>query len=435
MPTAVRAVHGLRLYGWAFTGFLIPMVVGNVTGGAWADRAGPAAPFLATLGIFAVGLGLAGKATVMPVFVAGRAVQGFAAGALVVALYVLIVRAYDEQLRPRAFALVSAAWVLPGLLGPADRGRGHGASGVALGVLGPAPARGARGMLVRPALRSPQSAPASRAMTIATPAGTRTCLAVRLAVGVALVQWAGQQLRWLSVVPAATGVLLAGPALGRLLPLGTPRLRPGLPAAIGFRDLLAGIFFGAEAFLPLTLSTTHGLSPTLAGLPLTFGALGWFVGSWVQGHWGQRSRYPLVRAGFVLVAVGVGGQSLLAVPGWPASVAVLDWVVAGAGMVVALGTISVLMLELSAESEQGRTRPRCRSPTWCWPPPASGQQVRSRGVSVPPRSPTGAQSVRRWRGRPRPGCGRRLGRSGRRPGSRLTAPGSRLTTAPGPARG
>src|SRR5659263_265832 len=107
--------------------------------------------------------------------------------------------------------------------------------------------------------------------------------------------------------------------MGRVLPLGTPRLRPGLPAAIGFRDLLAGIFFGAEAFLPLTLSTTHGLSPTLAGLPLTFGALGWFVGSWVQGHWGQRSRYPLVRAGFVLVAVGVGGQSLLAVPGWPAS--------------------------------------------------------------------------------------------------------------------
>ena len=292
---------------------------------------------------------------------------------------------------------MSAAWVLPGLLGPADRGRGHGASGVALGVLGPAPARGAGGLLVRPALRSPQSAPASRATTIATPAGARTWPAVRLAVGVALVQWAGQQLRWLSVVPAVTGVLLAGPALGRLLPFGTPRLRPGLPEAIGFRDLLAGTFFGAEAFLPLTLSTTHGLSPTLAGLPLTFGALGWFVGSWVQGHWGQRSRYPLVRAGFVLVAVGVGGQSLLAVPGWPASVAVLDWVVAGAGMVVALGTISVLMLELSAESEQGRTRPRCRSPTWCWPPPASGQQVRSRGVSVPPRSPTGAQSVRRWR--------------------------------------
>lgn len=100
MPTAVRAVHGLRLYGWAFTGFLIPMVVGNVTGGAWADRAGPAAPFLATLGIFAVGLGLAGKATVMPVFVAGRAVQGFAAGALVVALYVLIVRRMTSSFAP-----------------------------------------------------------------------------------------------------------------------------------------------------------------------------------------------------------------------------------------------------------------------------------------------------------------------------------------------
>lgn len=73
----------------------------------------------------------------------------------------------------------------------------------------------------------------------------------------------------------------------------------------------------------------------------------------MQGHWGQRSRYPLVRAGFVLVAGGVGGLGLLAVPGWPASAAVVDWVVAGAGMGLALGTISVLMLELSAESEQG----------------------------------------------------------------------------------
>jgi len=44
-------------------------------------------------------------------------------------------------------------------------------------------------LLVRPALRSPQSALASRATTIATPAGARTWPAVRLAVGVALVQW------------------------------------------------------------------------------------------------------------------------------------------------------------------------------------------------------------------------------------------------------
>ena len=330
---------------------------------------------------------------------------------------------------------MSAAWVLPGLLGPADRGRGHGASGVALGVLGPAPARGAGGLLVRPALRSPQSAPASRATTIATPAGARTWPAVRLAVGVALVQWAGQQLRWLSVVPAVTGVLLAGPALGRLLPFGTPRLRPGLPAAIGFRDLLAGTFFGAEAFLPLTLSTTHGLSPTLAGLPLTFGALGWFVGSWVQGHWGQRSRYPLVRAGLVLVAVGVGSAASRCSP-----------------------------------YRVGRRRWRCstgwwpapgwwwrwgRSPCSCWSCPLSpskgelgraadhrrGRQhglyrCRRRGVGRRRRQDSrcgrGGYRCHRGRrpgrsrydggaGRPRPGCGRRLGRSGRRPGSRPAA--------------
>jgi MFS family permease len=49
---------------------------------------------------------------------AGRAIFGLGAGLLVVSLYVVIGRAYPERMRPRVFSWISAAWVLPSLLGP-----------------------------------------------------------------------------------------------------------------------------------------------------------------------------------------------------------------------------------------------------------------------------------------------------------------------------
>ena len=58
----------------------------------------------------------------MAVFVLARALQGLGAGAVIVALYVVVGRAYDEQVRPRVFALMSSAWVLPSIVGPALAG-------------------------------------------------------------------------------------------------------------------------------------------------------------------------------------------------------------------------------------------------------------------------------------------------------------------------
>ena len=45
-------------------------------------------------------------------------VQGFGAGAVPSIGYVAIGRSYPEALRPRMFAVLSSAWVIPGLLGP-----------------------------------------------------------------------------------------------------------------------------------------------------------------------------------------------------------------------------------------------------------------------------------------------------------------------------
>jgi MFS family permease len=74
---------------------------------------------LAGLALFAVGLVVGGTAPNMPVLVAGRAVQGLGAGVVPAVAYVAISRCYPEECRPRMFAVLSTAWVVPGLIGPA----------------------------------------------------------------------------------------------------------------------------------------------------------------------------------------------------------------------------------------------------------------------------------------------------------------------------
>jgi len=169
-----------------------------------------------------------------------------------------------------------------------------------------------------------------------------------------LLQYAGQDLRLASVLLAAAGAALVVPAVRHLLPAGTLALARGLPAVVGFRGLASGSFFGAEAFLPLALSTVHGYSPVQAGVPLTVGALGWSAGSWWQGRHRGVARSRLVRVGFGFICCGIAALSLLAVPGLPGWVALPGWTLAGAGMGLAMPAISVLLLELSPNAEQGR---------------------------------------------------------------------------------
>ena len=47
-----------------------------------------------------------------------RGVQGIGAGVIPTVAYVSIGRAFPEAQRPRIFAWLSTAWVVPGLIGP-----------------------------------------------------------------------------------------------------------------------------------------------------------------------------------------------------------------------------------------------------------------------------------------------------------------------------
>jgi MFS family permease len=101
---------------------MLTNLVGITFAGQQSDHGSPAIAFALGLAAFGAGLVVSGAAPTMAVVVAGRAVQGFGAGCISTVAYVVIARAYDESVRPRMFAVMSTAWVLPGVIGPALAG-------------------------------------------------------------------------------------------------------------------------------------------------------------------------------------------------------------------------------------------------------------------------------------------------------------------------
>ena len=162
----------------------------------------------------------------------------------------------------------------------------------------------------------------------------------------------------LVVAAAVLGSVVMLTGLTRLMPAGVFRLARGLPALVVYRTAVDAAFFGSEAFLTLMLVEHRGLSPALAGLALTCGALGWFSGSWSQGHWpgGGPDRYRLLVIGGLLIGLALTALTLTPLGGVPVVVVAAPiWAVVGLGMGWAMSCSSVLLLRLSPAGQSGRS--------------------------------------------------------------------------------
>ncbi|MER6977078.1 MFS transporter, partial [Streptomyces carpinensis] len=274
MPVAARELHGVSLYAFAFSGYFTTSLFGMVLAGQWSDRRGPLGALTAGIGAFAAGLLLAGTAATMWVFIAGRAVQGLGGGLVIVALYVVVGRAYPERLRPAIMAAFAAAWVVPSIVGPLASGAVTEHLGwrwvfIGIPVLVVFPLA-----MALPQIRQQASGPVGEGTDEGVEQSfdlRRTRLALGISFGAGLLQYAAQDLRWTSLIPGAAGVALLVPAVRGLLPRGTYRAARGLPSVVLLRGVAAGSFIAAESFVPLMLVTQRGLSPTLAGFSLAAG--------------------------------------------------------------------------------------------------------------------------------------------------------------------
>ncbi|OWA03391.1 MFS transporter [Streptomyces sp. CS113] len=354
MPVAARELDGVSLYAFAFSGYFTTSLFGMVLSGQWSDRRGPLAPLTTGIASFAAGLALSGTAGTMWLFILGRAVQGLGGGLVIVALYVVVGRAYPERLRPAIMAAFAAGWVVPSVVGPLASGAVTEHLGwrwvfVGIPVLVVVPLA-----LALPQIRSRASGPVGGGNAPASFDRRRIRLALAISLGAGLLQYAAQDLRPIALLPGAVGVALLVPAVLGLLPRGTYRAVRGLPSVVLLRGVAAGAFIAAESFVPLMLVTQRGLSPTLAGLSLAAGGATWAGGSWLQSRPRlEPYRERLMALGMLLVAAAITtAPSVLidAVPAWTVAVA---WAFGCFGMGLVISSTSVLLLKLSAPEEAG----------------------------------------------------------------------------------
>lgn len=352
MPAVGLDLDGLGIYAWAFNAYVVTSLVGMVVAGTWCDRDGPRKPLVGGMFVFALGAVLSGFAPTMAMLIAARGLQGLGGGAIIVGIYVLIARAYDEHLRPRAFSLLAASWVIPGLVGPVIAGSLTDAFTWRL-VFWLVPL-----VLVLPLLLLRGVLAAHEGGTGETGRSTRIVPAILAAVGLTLVMFGLLRPSGTAFVVAAVSVLLGAalliPAATRLLPPGALTLRRGLPTTIIMRGVLSAGFFAAETFIPLALVEQRGLSVTVAGAMLSISALGWLTGSFLQSRLpGSADRSRTVQWGALVAAISVATLPLCLLPGMPLAVGAASFLVASIGMGLSFPSIAVQTIRLSPEEQQG----------------------------------------------------------------------------------
>ena len=351
LPQIQEELHGLALYGWVSAAYLLGQLIGIPAAGLLADRRNLAFPFGAGLVLFAVGLSIAGAAPEMLVLVLARFLQGVGGGAIPAVAYVAAGRAYPPELRPRVFAIMSTAWVLPGLIGPSISAAVTLQAGWRWVFFGLLPLIPAAGAMTLPSLYRLESGAAKRA-----DAG-RLRRAVVLAAGVALLLASPDLPLVAAVAVAAVGALLALRSYVALAPRGTLRLAPGLPATIAMRAFQTFAFFGVDFFVPYAFNVVHGTSLAVAGIAVTIATFSWTAGAWISERVLERvGPRAQVRRGFYWIVVGNLLIALVLWPGTPSLIAgLVGSVLAGLGIGLGYSVVSVTMLGYAEPGREGET--------------------------------------------------------------------------------
>ncbi len=356
LPEIEADLGGLAWYGWVTTAFFLGTMIGIVFAGDQADRRGAGPPYVLGLTLFAIGLLVGGFAPSMPVLVAGRFIQGFGAGVVPAIGYIAIGRAFAVAERPRMFAILSTAWVVPGLVGPVLAERIAHGIGWRYVFLGLVPFVVVAGTLVVPAVMRLGAVAGGESAPVPW-TRLRLVEAVRVAGGAALVVAAFTAQRWLAAPLLAGGLFVGLAPLRRLTPPGTLRGRAGLPAVIASRGILTCAFFATDAFVPFALTNGRGRSALAGSIAVTVATVSWTAATWIQDRWiGRLGEARFVRAGYVVLLTGVVVVALGSIPdGLPFWTIHIGATAAGFGMGLAYSAHAQLALRSVDERHVGST--------------------------------------------------------------------------------
>lgn len=353
-PELAQQLNGIHLYGWIFSAFLLLQILGTMVIGQQIGKIGVYRSFAVAIVIFVAGILIAANSVNMPMLIAGRAFQGFGAGAIVTCVYYSITLSYPDALRTKILAAFSSAYILPSLIGPYIAGLlAEYVSWrfvfwlvlplIALSVL-----------LTLPSFRKLQAGNSTVHKN-----SRKEGYALLLTIGTGLLlAGLGFISDWKGVLLSLIGLIIMAWPLRKLLPEGTFSVRRGLPATIVSRGLYFACYVATESYVVLAFTEVKGMSADLAGLIVAGGSLSWSAAAWLQSKLDERDlgrgRKKRVIAGIGLMIVGV--SLVIAAVGFESggiAFAVVSQIVTGFGIGLANPTTGAIALQHARPGEEG----------------------------------------------------------------------------------
>nr|WP_255807680.1 MDR family MFS transporter [Cohnella mopanensis] len=118
MPTIIRELHGLSLYGWVAGVYMLAVTMFMPILGKLADLYGRKKVYMICMAFFIGGSIVSGLAPSMTWLLIGRGIQGIGAGGLMPLALVIIGDTYPLEQRAKIQSLFGPLMILPQLLGP-----------------------------------------------------------------------------------------------------------------------------------------------------------------------------------------------------------------------------------------------------------------------------------------------------------------------------
>ena len=122
MPTVIGELGGIDRYAWVFSAYILMSTVATPLFGRLADMFGRKRIYFGALVTFIAFSMLCGTAQTLDQLIVYRALQGFAAGALLPTGFTIIGDLYSRESRAKVSGLTSSVWVGAAIIGPAVGG-------------------------------------------------------------------------------------------------------------------------------------------------------------------------------------------------------------------------------------------------------------------------------------------------------------------------
>ncbi|WP_274627735.1 MFS transporter [Arvimicrobium flavum] len=358
MPAMVGEISGVELVGWS----LAIYELGAIVAGAAAGRLVSYVPLRSNMAfaavIYALGALICATAPSMPVFLAGRLVEGLGGGALVSLAFVSVERLFPPRIWPQLFGIMSAVWGVAAFSGPllgavlTEALSWRWAFGIFTGG-GAAMALASYIVLNAPAATTRRSEAAS------LPPFPYAVLAV-LACSIVLIAVAG-----VDIQPVRSSLLVAAGLLGlaaffaidarnpgsRLFPSRLFDWRTPLGAGMTMVAALSVATCSFTVYGPLLLTTLHDVPILTTGYIIAAESISWSIMSIIVANAPPHRERAIIVTGALMIAGGVAGFAY-SVPAGATWLVLACAVLQGGGFGIAWPFVTRLIVAAAKEEER-----------------------------------------------------------------------------------